>query len=100
MDLERDVANFLSTESSILYSQRIFDKPRVIDVFARRGDIIVPDPGINFAVLKGLQISHRKVRCFDRNGPKGMEDVLLSDERKTATPWTSNETIHPYLRHL
>ncbi|KAH9018643.1 serine palmitoyltransferase [Lactarius pseudohatsudake] len=57
MDLERDIADFLSTEASILYSQGFLTIPSVIPAFAKRGDIIVADRGISFAVQKGLQIS-------------------------------------------
>ena len=56
MDLGRDIADFFSTEASILYSQGFLTIPCVISAFAKRGDIIVADLGINFAIQKGLQI--------------------------------------------
>ena len=46
MDLERDIADFLGTRSSILYSQRLSTMPCVIRAFAKRGDIIVADRSI------------------------------------------------------
>ncbi|KAH8978749.1 serine palmitoyltransferase [Lactarius akahatsu] len=79
--LERDIADFLGTETSILNSQGFSTIPSVISAFAKRGDIIVADRGINFAIQKGLQISRSTVRWFDHNDLKSLEDVLLSVEK-------------------
>ena len=59
-----DIADFLGIEASILYSQGFSTIPCVISAFAKRGDIIVADRGINFAIqnLKGLQIFRSTVR--------------------------------------
>ena len=93
MDLERDIADFLGTESSILYSQGLSTIPCVIPAFAKRGDIIVADRSINFAIQKGLRISlppsagsiitssKASRRCFwalRRNAANGA--VLLRDD--------------------
>ncbi|KAH9046653.1 serine palmitoyltransferase [Lactarius hengduanensis] len=89
--IERDIADFLGTEASILYSQGFSIIPCVISAFAKRGDIIVADRGINFAIQKGLHISRSTVRWFDHNDLKGLEDVLLSVEkerRKCSGPLT------------
>ncbi|KAH8979537.1 serine palmitoyltransferase [Lactarius hatsudake] len=90
-NLERDIADFLGTEASILYSQGFSTIPCVISVFAKRGDIIVADRGVNFAIQKGLQISRSTVRWFDHNDLKGLEDVLQSvkkERRKRRGPLT------------
>ena len=82
MDLERDIADFLGTESSILYSQGFSTIPCVIPAFAKRGDIIVADRSINFAIQKGLQISRSTVRWYDHNDLKSLEEVLLGVEKE------------------
>jgi serine palmitoyltransferase len=82
MDLERDIADFLGTESSTLYSQGLSTIPCVIPAFTKRGDIIVADWGINFVIQKGLQISRCTVRWFDHNVLKSLEEVLLSVEKE------------------
>src|SRR6266702_787736 len=82
MDLERNIADFLGTESSILYSHGFSTIPCMISAFAKRGYIIVADRGINFAIQKGLQISRSTVRWFDHNDLKSLEDVLLSVEKE------------------
>ncbi len=82
MDLERDIADFLGTEASILYSQAFATTPSVISAFAKRGDIIVADRGVNFAIQKGLQISRSTIRWFDHNDLKSLEDVLQGIEKE------------------
>ena len=54
----------------------------MILAFAKRGDIIVADPSINFAIQKDLQISRFTVRWFDYNDLKSLEEVLLGVERE------------------
>ena len=91
MDLERDVAGFLGTEASILHYQGTSTIPSVISAFAKRGEIIVADRGIDFAIQKGLQISLSTVRWFKHNDLRSLEDVLLSVEsgpRKRGGPLT------------
>ncbi|KAG6837531.1 hypothetical protein H0H93_007712 [Arthromyces matolae] len=82
MDLERDIADFLGTEGAILYSQGFSTISSVIPAFCKRGDIIVADRGVNFAIHKGIQISRSTVRWFDHNDLKSLEDVLESVERE------------------
>jgi serine palmitoyltransferase len=91
MNFERDVADFLGTEAAILYSQGFSTISSVIPAFCKRGDIIVADRGVNFAIQKGIQISRSTVRWFDHNDLKSLEDVLESvekDRRKRRGPLT------------
>ena len=82
MDLERDIADFLGTESAILYSQGFSTIASVIPAFSKRGDIIVADRGISFAIQKGIQISRSTVRWYDHNDLKSLEQVLETVEKE------------------
>jgi serine palmitoyltransferase len=82
MDLERFIADFLGTEASILYSQGFSTIPNAISAFSKRGDIIIADRGINFAIQKGLQISRSTVRLFEHNHVRSLEDMLQSIEKE------------------
>ena len=82
MDLERNIADFLGTEASTLYSQGFSTIPCVISASARRGDIIVADRGIDFAIQKGLQISRSTIHWFKHNDLRSLEDVFLSVEKE------------------
>lgn len=76
MELERDIASFLGAESCIIYSQGFSTVSSVIPAFAKRGDIIVADRGVNFAIQKGLQISRTTVRWYDHNDMGSLEETL------------------------
>lgn len=82
IQLEQDIADFLGTEASILYSQALSTISSVIPAFCKRGDIIVADRGVNFAIQKGLQISRCTVRWYDHNDLKSLEHVLESVEKE------------------
>jgi serine palmitoyltransferase len=90
-NLERNVADFLGTEDAILYSQAHTTISSVIPAFCKRGDIIVADRNVNFAIQKGLQISRSTIRWFDHNDMKSLEEVLEGvdkERRKRRTPLT------------
>ena len=82
MDLERDIADFLGTEASILYSQGFSTVSSVIPAFCKRGDIIVADRNVNFAIQKGIQISRSTVRYYDHNDLNSLEEVLQQVEKE------------------
>ena len=79
---ERDVSDFLDTESAIIYSQAFSSVSSVIPAFAKRGDIIVADRGVNFAIHKGLQLSRSTIRWYAHNDMKDLERVLASVDRE------------------
>lgn len=90
-ELEKSIADFLGTEDAILYSQALSTVSSVIPAFSKRGDIIVADRNINFAIQKGLQISRSTIRWFDHNDMKNLEEVLESinkESRKRRAPLT------------
>ncbi|PPQ81369.1 hypothetical protein CVT25_015890 [Psilocybe cyanescens] len=82
MDLENDIADFLGTEAAILYSQGFSTISSVIPAFCKRGDIIVADRAVNFAIQKGIQISRSTIRWFDHNDLNSLEEVLVSIEKE------------------
>ena len=81
MKFESDIAAFLGTEAAIIYSQAFAAVSSVIPAFAKRGDIIVADRGVNFAIHKGLQISRSQIRWYAHGDMKDLERVLQTVER-------------------
>ena len=79
MNLQRNIADFFGAEFSILYSQAFATISSVMAAFAKCGDIIVADQEINFAIQKGLQVSHSTICWFDHNDLKNqrMSSKLL-----------------------
>ncbi|CAL1710026.1 unnamed protein product [Somion occarium] len=82
IQLEKDIADFLGTESAILYSQAFSTISSVIPAFCKRGDLIVADRGVNFSIQKGLQISRCTVRWYDHNDLNSLEQVLEAIEKE------------------
>jgi serine palmitoyltransferase len=73
---ELDVAKFLGVEAAIIYAQAFITISSVIPDFSKRGDLIVADKGVNYAIQKGLQISRSTVRWFEHNDMDDLERVL------------------------
>lgn len=78
MALESDIARFLGSEAAIIYSQGFSTISSVIPAFSKRGDIIVADKGVNFAIQKGISISRSTVRYYDHNDLDALEATLKS----------------------
>lgn len=76
MDLERDISQFLGTEQAIIYAQGFSTISSVIPAFSKRGDILVCDDAVSFAIQKGVQISRSIVRWYKHNDMADLERVL------------------------
>jgi 7-keto-8-aminopelargonate synthetase-like enzyme len=84
MKTEQDVARFLGTDACIIYAQAFSTISSVIPAFAKRGDIIIADKAINFAVRKGLQISRSTIRWYEHNDMEDLERVLQRVNKEQA----------------
>jgi len=78
LDLEKELADFLKAEECILYSDSIASISSVIPAFAKRGDLVVADKGVSFAIQQGLTLSRSQVKFFDHNDIKSLESILES----------------------
>ncbi|MCJ1411726.1 serine palmitoyltransferase component [Ptychographa xylographoides] len=76
MKTEADIAAHLGAPACIVYAQAFSTISSVIPAFSKRGDIIVADRAVNYAVRKGLQISRSTVRWYDHNDLDDMQRVL------------------------
>lgn len=83
MQLEADIARFLGTQNCIIYSQGFSTVSSVIPAFSKRGDIIVADRGVNYAIQKGIQISRSTVYWYDHNDMDSLQQVLEQVKRDT-----------------
>ncbi|KAJ1988192.1 serine palmitoyltransferase component [Dimargaris cristalligena] len=76
MDLERKLADFVGADEAIIYSQGLTTTLSVIPCFSKRGDLLICDEGISFAVQKGIQITRSQVRYFKHNDMEDLERIL------------------------
>lgn len=91
VQLEEDIARFLGVENCIIYSQGFSTISSVIPAFSKRGDIIVADRGVNFAIQKGIQVSRSTVYWYDHNDIDSLRLVLEQvkrDEKRRRGPLT------------
>ncbi|KAL1962974.1 hypothetical protein VTN77DRAFT_8820 [Rasamsonia byssochlamydoides] len=84
MKTEADVAAFLGTPACIIYAQAFSTISSVIPAFSKRGDIIVADKGVSYAIRKGIQISRSTVRWYEHNDMEDLERVLEKVTREQA----------------
>ena len=73
---EADIAAHLGAPACIMYAQAFSTISSVIPAFSKRGDIIVADSAVNYAIRKGIQISRSTVRWYEHNDLEDMERVL------------------------
>ncbi|KAI1717071.1 aminotransferase class I and II domain-containing protein [Ditylenchus destructor] len=76
LDLERDLAQYMGCEEAVLYSYGFATIASAIPAYAKRGDIIYADKGVNFAVQKGLQASRSRIEWFEHNNMGDLERLL------------------------
>ena len=73
---EADIAAHLGTPACIVYAQALSTISSVISAFSKRGDIIVADKAVNYAIRKGIQISRSTIRWYEHNDMQDLQRVL------------------------
>jgi serine palmitoyltransferase len=84
MKTEADIASFLGVPAVIMYAQAFSTISSTIPAFAKRGDILVCDKSVNYAIRKGLQISRSTIRWYEHNDMEDLERVLLQVKKEQA----------------
>ncbi|KIX06894.1 uncharacterized protein Z518_04870 [Rhinocladiella mackenziei CBS 650.93] len=84
LKLESDIAAFLGTTACIIYAQAFSTISSVIPAFSKRGDIIVADKAVNYAIRKGIQISRSAVRWYEHNDMDDLQRVLAKVTKEQA----------------
>ncbi|KAI6184316.1 Aminotran-1-2 domain-containing protein [Aphelenchoides bicaudatus] len=82
LELEKQLADFMGCEESVLYSYGFATIASAIPAYAKRGDIIYADKGCNFAIQKGLQASRSKIEWFEHNDMADLQRLLKNQEEK------------------
>ncbi|EYC26946.1 hypothetical protein Y032_0009g441 [Ancylostoma ceylanicum] len=80
LTLESDLAKFMGCEEAVLYSYGFATVASAIPAYAKKGDIIFVDKGVNFAIQKGLQASRSRVEWFNHNDMEDLERLLKEQE--------------------
>ncbi|PAV87700.1 hypothetical protein WR25_03739 [Diploscapter pachys] len=82
LDLEKQLAEFMGCEEAVLYSYGFATVSSAIPAYAKRGDIIFVDKGVNFAIQTGLQASRSRIEWFEHNDMEDLERLLMAQAEK------------------
>ncbi|KAL3799676.1 hypothetical protein ACHAWO_002860 [Cyclotella atomus] len=76
LEIESCISSFLGTDGAILYSDGASASTSTVAAFAKRGDLLVVDEGVNEALLVGVSLSRANVRYFRHNDVNDLRRVL------------------------
>ncbi|XP_041356740.1 serine palmitoyltransferase 1-like isoform X2 [Gigantopelta aegis] len=82
LEFENQLAKFMNTEESILYSYGFSTIASAIPAYAKRGDIVFCDEGACFSVQKGVVASRSTIIYFKHNDMDDLERVLKIQAEK------------------
>jgi len=86
LDTEKRIAQFMGTEECILYSAGFATASSAIPAFSSRGDLILCDSGVRFALNLGVVLSRTDLKFFKHNDMAELEKMLeqiRQDDLKT-----------------
>jgi serine palmitoyltransferase len=93
LDLEDFIAKMLNMEEAIIYSYSFSTVSSVIPAYAKRGDVIFVDEGVNFAMQQGIIASRSTVCKFKHNDMEDLERLLkLQDTTDKKDPKKASVT--------
>jgi len=78
VQLEQSLARYFGCPEAIIYSDSANTPPSTIPAFAKRGDLIVADAGVNETMRTGLQLSRATILFHKHNDMEDLERVLKS----------------------
>nr|UVW99759.1 serine palmitoyltransferase 1 [Sogatella furcifera] len=91
--LEERLAKFMDLEEALVYSYGFSTISSAIPAYAKRGDIVFVDEGVNFAVQMGLEASRSDIKYFKHNDVKDLENLLNQQaERDRRNPKKAAKT--------
>ncbi|OQR95457.1 serine palmitoyltransferase [Thraustotheca clavata] len=76
--LEKNIAKFIGTTDTITISDIEATASSVLPAFAKRGDLIVIDEGVNDSLLVGINLSRCTTYYYKHNDLEDLERVLKS----------------------
>ncbi|AIN97841.1 serine palmitoyltransferase-like protein [Leishmania panamensis] len=74
--VEKDLATFLETDDTIVYSFAYTTVATLISCFSGRGDYLVYDDGVSSSVMEGCMLSRSDIRSYKHCNMKSLEEKL------------------------
>ncbi|KAF8792992.1 Serine palmitoyltransferase 1 like protein [Argiope bruennichi] len=82
LELEAKLAKFMKQQEAVLYSYGFSTISSAIPAYAKHGDVIFCDEGVNFAIQKGLVASRSQIFFFKHNNVDDLERLLKQQEER------------------
>lgn len=82
LELEARLAKFMRQQEAVLYSYGFSTISSAIPAYAKHGDVIFCDDGVNFAIQKGLVASRSQIFFFKHNCIEDLERLLKQQEER------------------
>jgi serine palmitoyltransferase len=82
MELEERITKFMDAEDCVIYAYGFATIASVIPAFSGRGDLLIVDKGVSYAVQTGVKLSRSDVIWFNHNDMKDLERVLEQVKQK------------------
>eukprot|EP00178_Gracilaria_changii_P020285 TRINITY_DN588_c0_g2_i1.p1 TRINITY_DN588_c0_g2~~TRINITY_DN588_c0_g2_i1.p1 ORF type:complete len:549 (+),score=123.52 TRINITY_DN588_c0_g2_i1:181-1647(+) len=76
LQCEHQLAHFCDSSNAILYSFGAATSNSTIPAFCKRGDIVLVDRQINFALYSGVKLSRANMITFEHNDMRSLEHAL------------------------
>lgn len=84
IDLEKEIAKFMGVPYCILYSDGFSTISSALPPFCKKGDLILLDDGVNFAMQTGAKLTRSNIVTFRHNDMKDLEAKLQEIQAKDA----------------
>jgi len=82
LELEERIRKFMDAEDYVIYSFGFSTVASVIPAFSSRGDLLIADKGVSFAIQNGMKLSRAEVMWFEHNNMDDLEKVLKKVQEK------------------
>ncbi len=76
VELESELANFMNSESAIVYSSGFLTNTSVISALVQEGDTVIGDEFIHTSLAEGCRNSSAEFRMFRHNDLQHLESIL------------------------
>jgi len=86
LELEQRIKKFMDAEDCMIYAYGFATVSSAIPAFSGRGDLLVVDKGVSYAVQTGIKLSRSTVMYFEHNNTEDLERILQQvkkDDKRT-----------------
>ena len=100
LQLESALRAYAGTEDAMIYSYDVATPASTIPAFAKRGDLLLVDEGVNFAMQSGILLSRSDVRYWRHNDVSHLQKLLEEVRAEDAAAGRAEGATPPNRRFI